>query len=119
LNPQEALCKCSAILESIATNPAYRGITGVSHYGLIIIDQTLRNVATNLEAAADALRSGKGRNGVSITRSQVASGLRRMLSDIWDDPEFRPFMKVNLSAEDFHILCCVFSTVSRMAKMIF
>ena len=111
---RDQLLRCAETILIIAEKPDYIGIRpGVGARGLIIIKGSLEGVTSNLCAAAKALELGVGMDGQPISESEVVSGLRRMVGDLWGDHRFRDYMKANLSLSDYQLLCESFANLNR------
>lgn len=108
------LLQCGEGILLLANRPDYVGVRpGHGSKGLIIIRESLEGITANLYAAAEALQSGIGMDGQPISRTEIASGLRRMAGDLWEDPRFRDYMKVNLSQRDYQSLCKSFANLRK------
>jgi hypothetical protein len=91
------LAEWATLFRMISERPVYQDVPPAhSPKGLISISLSLGGVATNIRAAATALETGVGMDGRPIARAEIATGLRKMCSDLWGDKGFRSYMTQNL-----------------------
>lgn len=120
-SPKEALGQAAEAILAVASRPEYRGMPPTlsrtrSEY--IAVDESLEGVAENVRAAAEALVSGRGMDGGTITHEQIANGLRRMLTDTWGDVAFRQYMAHSLSSSDYQAVADAYDEVAKAAARI-